>query len=96
MFPNVQSVYDKYKNNPNVCFSSANSIYKISDKDSGILRNAKKYGQHLPVLICEDENLLKALRVKLCPSALIFNKDGYVVFRGKMNDDEDKDRYAVK
>lgn len=81
-FPEVQTVYNKYKSNPNIRFYTVNSFFKSIDKDGDAQRIINEQGYSFPVLICKDAALVNELKVRSYPTTLIFNKKGELVFRG--------------
>lgn len=85
-FPEVQKVYDKYKQNPIVNFYSVNFFLDDIDKDGDAFRIIKERGYSFPVLICRDKALLKRLNITGYPTVLIINRKGELVFRGDIED----------
>jgi len=82
-FPQVQSTYDKYKQNPDIFFCSVNYFLE-DDKDGDAFRIIKEQGYSFPVLICKDKLLLKNLGIQVYPTVIVINKEGKLIFRGNI------------
>lgn len=95
-FPIAQKIYNKYKQNPIICFYSVNSFLKDIDKDGDAFRIIKERGFTFPILICKNIYLLKELNISGYPSVLIFNKEGVLVFRGDIEDADKKIEELLK
>jgi len=89
-FPEVQHVYNKYKQNPNVNIFTVNFFFKDGDKDGDAFRIIKERGYTFPVLICKDMGLLKELNITGYPTVLILNQNGKIVYRGDIEEADAK------
>jgi len=81
-FPEVEKLYNKYKNNPNVQIYAVNWFLKDYDKDGDAFNIIKKNNYSFPVLICKDKPVLETLKITGFPTVVIFDMQGQLVFRG--------------
>jgi thiol-disulfide isomerase/thioredoxin len=81
-FSLVQTLYDKYKDNPDIVIFSMNT--KIDrDTERQAFETIQELGYSFPVYRFNmEDSILIQLGVNVYPTVLIFNKQGNVIFRG--------------
>lgn len=96
-FPQVQKLYDTYKDNPEVIIYAMHSrLENQKDKEdvkkgSSILQ---KRGYSFPCLSIDMDNpVIKELGVNTYPTVLIFDKESNLIFRGRI---EIADKFVKK
>lgn len=95
-FPEVQVIYNKYKQNPKVDFYSVNFFLNEFDKEGDAFRIIKERGYSFPVLIFNDKALLKELNITGFPTVLIISQKGEIVFRGDIVNADNKIEELLK
>ena len=80
-FPQVQAVYDKYKNDSSVLIMAVNKPIE-EDKPNEAFRVIKTEGYIFPVVITKEEDLAERFGVKYYPTTFVINKNGQIVYKG--------------
>jgi len=80
-FPQVQAVYDKYKNDPSVEIYTINKPFK-KDQPNQVFEMIKKEGYSFPVVIPTDIDLPENFGVKVYPTTFVINTNGQIVYKG--------------
>jgi thiol-disulfide isomerase/thioredoxin len=80
-FPQVQAVYDKYKNDPSVAIYTINKLVE-EDKPNQVFEMIKEEGYSFPVVIPTDEELPEKFGVKGYPTTFVISPDGRIVYKG--------------
>ena len=90
-FPEVQELYDRFKNDNNILISSVFIASNGENYSDG--RNIlKEYGYTFPIMGCADwdSSLITTLGIKSVPHVIILNENKEVVFRGSIEYAEKK------
>ena len=82
-FPQVQSVYDKYKNDPFVAVYTINKPVK-ENKANQVFEMIKEKGYSFPVVIPTDEELPENFGVRGYPTTFVINPNGQIVYKGSI------------
>lgn len=95
--PRLETVYQKYKDNPDYVFLSVTSpndakfgnSQPADDSQETILAAAKKGGITYPVLFDQKDSALMSYTIRAFPSHVFINSDGTVhkVFAGELHQD---------
>jgi len=80
-FPQVQAVYDKYKNDSSVAIFAVDKPIE-EDKPNQAFEMIKKEGYSFPVVIPTDEDLPEKFGVKGYPTTFVIDQKGMIVFKG--------------
>lgn len=80
-FPQVQAVYDKYKNDLSVMVLAINKPLE-EDKPGEAFQVIKEKGYTFPVLIAKDEEFPEQFGVTSYPTTFVINQDGQIVYKG--------------
>jgi thiol-disulfide isomerase/thioredoxin len=83
-FPQVQYLYDEYKENPAIAVISINA--KLKDEAGNLaFETIAKKGYSFPVYRLDMDNpILKEMKIDGYPTVLIFDKGGNIIFRGSI------------
>jgi thiol-disulfide isomerase/thioredoxin len=82
-FPQLQAVYDKYKDDPAVAIFAVDKPMK-EDKPGQAFQMIKEKGYTFPVVIATDREMPEKLGAVYYPTTLVINRDGMIVFRGEI------------
>lgn len=80
-FPQLQTLYEKYKTNPYVNILAVNTPFE-EDKPNQAFEMIKKRGFTFPVVITKEEDLAQKFGVKYYPTTFVINPNGQVVYKG--------------
>ncbi|MDQ3799672.1 MAG: TlpA family protein disulfide reductase [Acidobacteriota bacterium] len=80
-FPQVEAVYDKYKNDSSVMILAVNKPIE-EDKPNQAFQVIKTEGYAFPVVITKDEDLAEKFGVKYYPTTFIINQNGQIIYKG--------------
>jgi len=80
-FPQVQAVYEKYKNDSSVMILAVNAPLE-EDKPNQAFDDTQKRGHTFSVVITKDEDLAEKFGVKGYPTTFVINPNGQVIFKG--------------
>lgn len=80
-FPQVQTVYDKYKNDSSVMILAVNKPIE-EDKPNQAFDDIRKREHTFPVVVTKDEDLAEKFGVKGYPTTFVINRDGQIVYKG--------------
>lgn len=80
-FPQVQSIYNRYKNDDSVKILAVNNPIE-EDKPNQAFDNIRKEGHRFPVVVAKDENLAEKFGVKGYPTTFVINPNGQIVYKG--------------
>ena len=81
-FPQVQSLYDKYKDNSKVAFYAVNAPIERDNKDQ-LFNLLREKGYTFPVLLSCDSTS-SYMKVRAYPTVLILGTTGDVAYRGRI------------
>lgn len=82
-FPQVQALYEKYKNDSSVMVLAVNKPNE-EDKANQAFEIIKEKGYSFPVVITKEENLAEKFGVKYYPTVFVINSNGQVVYKGNI------------
>lgn len=80
-FPQVQTAYDKYKNDSSVAIYTINKPVK-ENKPNQAFEMIKEEGYSFPVVVPTDEKLPEKFGVKGYPTTFVINQTGEIVYKG--------------
>lgn len=80
-FPQVQAVYDKYRNNSSVIILAVNSPIE-EDRPNQAFEMIRERGHNFPVVITKGEDLAEKFGVKGYPTTFVINRNGQIIFKG--------------
>lgn len=80
-FPQVQAVYEKYKNDSSVIVLAVNMPIE-EDKLNQAFNSIREEGHTFPVVIAKDEDLAEKFGVKGYPTTFVINRNRQIVFKG--------------
>jgi thiol-disulfide isomerase/thioredoxin len=80
-FPQLQTFYDKYKNDDSVIIFAVDKPLD-EDKEKSAFKVIEEEGYNFPVLLPTDEDLPEKFGVKGYPTTFVINKQGNVVYKG--------------
>lgn len=80
-FPQVQAVYDKYKNDPSVMILAVNKPIE-EDTPNQAFDDIRQEGYGFPVVVTTDEDLAEKFGVKGYPTTFVINRNGQIVYKG--------------
>ncbi len=80
-FPQVQTVYDKYKSDSSVMILAVNNPIE-EDKPNQAFDDVRKEGHSFPVVVTKDEDLAEKFGVKGYPTTFVINRNGQIVYKG--------------
>jgi thiol-disulfide isomerase/thioredoxin len=80
-FPQVQTVYERYKNDSSVVILAVNSPIE-EDKPNQAFNNIREEGHTFPVVITKDADLAEKWGVKGYPTTFVINQNGQIVYKG--------------
>jgi thiol-disulfide isomerase/thioredoxin len=80
-FPQVQAVYDKYRNDSSVAIFAVDKPID-EDKPGEAFNVIKEKGYSFPVVIAKDEELPEKFGVKGYPTTFVIDRNGMIVFKG--------------
>jgi len=80
-FPQVQAVYEKYKNDPSVMILAVDKPIE-EDKPNQAFEMIREEGYSFPVVIARDEDMPEKFGVKGYPTTFVINPKGNIVFKG--------------
>lgn len=80
-FPQVEAVYDKYKNDSSVLIMAVNKPIE-EDKPNEAFQVIKTEGYSFPVVVAKDEDLAEKFGVKYYPTTFVINESGQIVYKG--------------
>lgn len=80
-FPQVQAVYEKYKNDSSVMILAVDKPIE-EDKPNQAFGMIKKEGYSFPIAVAKDEDLPERFGVKGYPTTFVINAEGNIVFKG--------------
>ncbi len=80
-FPQVQGVYDKYKNDSSVMILAVNKPIE-EDKPNQAFDDIRQEGYGFPVVVTTDEDLAEKFGVKGYPTTFVINRNGQIVYKG--------------
>ncbi|MCW5959993.1 MAG: redoxin family protein [Pyrinomonadaceae bacterium] len=80
-FPQVQTVFDRYKNDSSVMILAVNSPIE-EDKSNQAFEMIKEEGHSFPVIITKDADLAEKFGVKGYPTTFVINQNGQIVYKG--------------
>jgi len=86
-FPELEELYQKYKNNPQIRIYSVHAWFDVEKEDARkgceIMHTELENKYSFPNLaISFTDSLFRKLEVKRFPTVLIYDKQGYIIFRG--------------
>lgn len=80
-FPQVQAIYDKYKNDPSVLILAVNSPIE-EDKPNQAFNDIREEGHSFPVGVAKEEDLAEKWGIKGYPTTFVINPNGQIVYKG--------------
>lgn len=80
-FPQVQTVYDKYKDDSSVIILAVNAPIE-EDKPNQAFNDIREEGHNFPVVVTKDEDLAEKFGVNVYPTTFVINKNGQIVYKG--------------
>lgn len=80
-FPQVQTVYEKYRNDSSVVILAANKPIE-EDKPNQAFEMIREEGYSFPVVVTKDEDLAEKFGVKGFPTTFVINRNGQIVYKG--------------
>jgi len=80
-FPELQKIYNKYKEDSNVVIFAANQYVK-RDSINQCFNMIRNRGYSFPVLMIKDSMVLRKYKIESFPTTIIINPKGEIVFRG--------------
>ncbi len=80
-FPQVQAVYDKYKNDTSVMILAVNSPIE-EDKPNQAFSDIREEGHSFPVVVTTDADLAEKFGVKGYPTTFVINPNGQIIYKG--------------
>ncbi len=80
-FPQVQTVYDKYKNDSSLMILAVNSPIE-EDKPNQAFSDIREEEHSFPVVITKDEDLAEKYGVKGYPTTFVINRNKQIVYKG--------------
>lgn len=80
-FPQVQTVYDKYKYDSSVMIMAVNTPIE-EDKPNQAFNDIREEGHSFPIVITKDEDLAEKYGVKGYPTTFVINRNGQIVYKG--------------
>lgn len=93
-FPRFQKLYDKYKNE--ILIRSVFVRYKEDENISDGINLINKLGYKFPVWsIGKDSSLIKDFNIKVYPTVIVINHDKRIIFKGNLNEAEEKIRTTL-
>jgi thiol-disulfide isomerase/thioredoxin len=82
-FPQVQAIYDKYKNDASVVILAVDKPIE-EDKPNEAFEVIKDEGYTFPVVITKDKELPERFGVKYYPTTFVINPNGQIVYKGNI------------
>jgi len=80
-FPQVQSAYEKYKNDTSIMILGVNSPIE-EDKPNQAFNDIREEGHSFPIVAAKDEDLAEKFGVKGYPTTFVINQNGQIVYKG--------------
>lgn len=80
-FPQVQSVYEKYKNDSSTMILAVNSPIE-EDKPNQAFNDIREEGYSFQTVIAKDEDLAEKFGVKGYPTTFVINQNKQIVYKG--------------
>jgi thiol-disulfide isomerase/thioredoxin len=80
-FPQVQTLFEKYKNDSSVMILAVNSPLE-EDTPNQAFEMIKEREYDFPVVITKDEFLAEKFGVKGFPTVFVINQNGQIVYKG--------------
>jgi thiol-disulfide isomerase/thioredoxin len=80
-FPQVEQMYQNYKNDPSVMILAVNKLIK-EDKPNRIFEMIREKEYSFPVVVTKDEDLAEKFGVKGYPTTFVINPNGQIIFKG--------------
>lgn len=80
-FPQVQTVYEKYKNDSSVIILTVNTPSE-EDKSNQAFNDIRKRGYSFPVVVTKDEDLAEKFGVIGYPTTFVINQNSQIVYKG--------------
>ncbi len=80
-FPQLQTVYEKYQNDPDVMILAVNKPID-EDKPNQAFEMIREEGYSFPVVITKDADLAEKFGVKGYPTTFVINRNGQIVYKG--------------
>jgi thiol-disulfide isomerase/thioredoxin len=80
-FPQLQAVYDKYKEDSSVMILAVNKPIE-EDKPNQAFDDIRQAGHSFPVVITKDEDLAEKFGVKGYPTTFVISPNGQIVYKG--------------
>lgn len=75
--PSIQSLYDRYKDNPQVVFA----IINVENKDAKALKFIKKKEYTFPIYFPDASLIPKVYESKGIPTTFVLDKDGFIAYK---------------
>lgn len=82
-FPQVQDLYNKYKNNPNFVFYAVNDPIH-SDTIGQAVNTIREFNYSFPVLLPADKGLAVSLGIISYPTVMVIDRDNKILFEGEL------------
>lgn len=80
-FPQVQALYDKYKNDSSVAIFAVDKPIE-EDKPNQAFDMIKEEGYSFPVVVTQDEDLAEKFGVTGYPTTFVIDRKGMIIFKG--------------
>ncbi len=84
-FPELQRLFDEYKANPSVAILAVDKPLE-DDAEGQAFQMIKEEKYTFPVVVAKNENLPELYDVEVYPTTMVINRQGTVVFRGRIED----------
>jgi thiol-disulfide isomerase/thioredoxin len=82
-FPELQKIHNKYKGNKKVNIYSVNLPVR-SDSVNQAFNTLRKEGYDFPMLILKTDGKPNVFDIKSCPTAVVLNVEGDIIFKGNL------------
>lgn len=80
-FPQLQAVYNKYKNDSSVMILAVNKPIE-EDEPNQAFNDIREEGHSFTVVVAKDEDLAEKFGVKGYPTTFVINPNGQIVYKG--------------
>jgi thiol-disulfide isomerase/thioredoxin len=80
-FPQLQTAYDKYKNDSSVIILAVNTPFE-EDKPNQAFNDIRKRGYSFPVVVTKGEDLAEKFGVKGYPTTFVINQNSQIIYKG--------------